>query len=70
MANCIEHSRPVYRRRPSLFLYIAQMFALRRQRMHLAELSDEQLKDVGLTREAADAEARRKAWDAPQYWLS
>ena len=46
------------------------MFALRRQRMHLAELSDEQLKDVGLTREAADAEARRKAWDAPQYWLS
>ena len=30
MANCIEHSRPVYLRRPSLFSYIAQMFALRR----------------------------------------
>jgi uncharacterized protein YjiS (DUF1127 family) len=70
MANCIEHSRPIPLRRPSLLSTITQMIALRRQRQHLDRLSDEQLKDIGVTRDQAEAEARRKAWDAPNFWLS
>ena len=33
-----------------------------RQRTHLAELSPEMLKDVGISREAARAEAARPFW--------
>jgi uncharacterized protein YjiS (DUF1127 family) len=42
--------------------------AVRRERRRLAELPDHLLKDVGLTREQARAEARRPIWDAPSTW--
>lgn len=42
---------------------------VRRQRRRLAELDDAQLRDIGLTREAARAEADRPVWDVPQTWL-
>lgn len=32
---------------------------LRRTRLHLSELSDDQLRDIGITRDAADREAAR-----------
>jgi uncharacterized protein YjiS (DUF1127 family) len=38
------------------------------QRRALAQLSESQLQDIGLTREEATAESRRAAWDVPQHW--
>ncbi|SIO56638.1 Uncharacterized conserved protein YjiS, DUF1127 family [Rhodovulum sp. ES.010] len=40
-----------------------------RQRRRLAELDDALLRDIGLTREQARAEARRPIWDVPPSWL-
>lgn len=40
-----------------------------RQRRRLASLDDAMLRDIGLTREAARAEAERPIWDVPQSWL-
>lgn len=52
-----QGSRIVSGKPPSLYLSIW------RQRQDLAELSDHQLKDIGLTRSEAQAEARRRIWD-------
>jgi uncharacterized protein YjiS (DUF1127 family) len=51
--------------------------ALRQSRRSLADLDDHLLRDVGLSREAAQREAARPAWDAldeapwdaPAHWL-
>ena len=51
-------------RRPGLLA----LMALRRQRAALAALDDAALKDIGLTREEAQLEARRPFWDAPDTW--
>lgn len=40
-----------------------------RQRRRLAELDDALLRDIGLTRDEARAEARRPLWDVPESWL-
>lgn len=41
---------------------------LRRQRRRLAALDDRMLDDIGLTRDAAETEARRTLWDVPPHW--
>lgn len=41
---------------------------LQRSRRHLAELTKEQLKDVGLGAQEAQKEADRPFWDAPESW--
>lgn len=41
------------------------MDALRRERLELANLSDEQLKDIGITPDQAQIEASRPSWDLP-----
>ena len=62
-------ARPLkYRRRPGLFARLQRMAALRRQRLDLARLDDRLLRDIGLTRAAAETEAARPAWDAPRHW--
>ena len=48
---------------------IAQMAALYTQRKELAAFDAHQLDDLGLTRDAADAEAARPVWDAPYHWI-
>lgn len=40
-----------------------------RQRRHLADLDDALLRDIGLTRDEARAEASRPVWDVPESWL-
>jgi uncharacterized protein YjiS (DUF1127 family) len=40
-----------------------------RSRRALAQLDDHQLCDIGLSREQAQLEAQRKAWDAPAAWI-
>lgn len=41
---------------------------LRRARRRLAELDDHMLRDIGVNRAEALAEANRKGWDAPDHW--
>ena len=45
------------------FRYLKAWFVRRRTRLELLELSDAALEDLGLTREAALAEAMRPFWD-------
>ena len=42
--------------------------ALLRSRQGLARLDDHLLRDIGLTRQQAEAEAARTPWDAPPHW--
>lgn len=44
------------------------LFAARRERRRLAEMPDHLLRDIGLTREQANAEASRRLWDASANW--
>jgi uncharacterized protein YjiS (DUF1127 family) len=41
---------------------------LARSRRALAHLDDHMLRDIGLTRAEAAAEAERRTWDAPAHW--
>jgi uncharacterized protein YjiS (DUF1127 family) len=62
-------SRPA---RPALHLLkrLVRASALARSRRPLARLDDHLLRDIGLTRAEAEAEALRPAWDAPRHWRS
>ena len=42
--------------------------SLARQRSQIARLDDHMLRDIGITRTQADAEADRAFWDAPAHW--
>lgn len=57
------------RGRFSILRFVSQMIAVRRQRVALAQAPDHLLKDMGLTREDALAEADRPVWDVPANWL-
>lgn len=46
----------------------ARPASLWRQRNELRHLSDAQLRDIGLTRDQANREARRWFWDVPDQW--
>lgn len=46
----------------------AELRALAQQRRALAGLDDTLLRDIGLTADAARAEAERPFWDAPHHW--
>ncbi len=54
--------------RPGIVGRILNALALRRQRAALASLDDTALKDIGLSRDEARREARRKPWDVPPNW--
>ncbi len=47
-------------------LHAAQ--ALHRQHVALARLDHALLRDIGITREQAMAEAESSVWDAPSHW--
>lgn len=47
---------------------LADLMSLYRQRRALAALDAAALDDVGLSREAADTEAKRPVWDVPAHW--
>jgi uncharacterized protein YjiS (DUF1127 family) len=54
--------------RPGWLERILTMFDVRRTRIDLSRLSDDQLRDVGLTRDQVEAELSRPAWDVPPNW--
>lgn len=60
------HTRP-HRARRSLLGRLALALSLGRQRAHLARLDDRLLRDIGISRAQAEAEAAR-GWDAPAHW--
>lgn len=53
---------------PSLGTRLAQSYEIWRQRQALKRLDTAALRDIGVTRSEADAEARRSIWDAPDTW--
>ena len=56
-------ARPLRRKRCLL-----DYLNLQRQRQSLRDLSPHQLRDIGLTEEAAEQEASRPIWDVPGHW--
>jgi uncharacterized protein YjiS (DUF1127 family) len=54
--------------RPSPGKRILTLLSLRRSRLDLAGLSDEQLHDIGLTRDQVADEIARPIWDVPANW--
>ena len=56
------------RRRHSLASTLAHAYGVWRQRQALKSLDATRLADLGLTRDQAQAEARRPLWDAPRSW--
>lgn len=54
--------------RPSLGKRIMTMLSVRRSRQDLASLGDEQLRDIGLTRDQVAREIARPIWDVPLNW--
>ncbi|MDV4146054.1 MULTISPECIES: DUF1127 domain-containing protein [Shimia] len=49
-------------------LSLTDFAELSRQRRALAKLDSRSLEDMGISRRAADAEARRPVWDVPAAW--
>jgi uncharacterized protein YjiS (DUF1127 family) len=47
---------------------IGRLAALARSRHGLARLDDHLLRDIGISRNQALAEASRAPWDAPAHW--
>lgn len=56
--------------RPSWLERVLTAFDVRKTRIDLSRLTDDQLRDVGLTREQVEAEIKRKMWDAPEYFYA
>lgn len=54
--------------RSGIWRRIALAYALRRHRRQLARLDGRLLRDIGLSRREAEAEAARPFWDAPGHW--
>ncbi len=48
-----------------LFSFALQVLGVLRQRYQLADLTEDQLADVGITREEAQLEVARPFWDLP-----
>jgi uncharacterized protein YjiS (DUF1127 family) len=58
------------RSNPSLLQRLSQAYGLWHQRQALRRLDDAALRDIGVSRAQAEAEARRPVWDKPLYWIS
>ncbi len=54
--------------RLSVLATIARLYGTWRQRQSLKALDETALRDIGVTRAQADAEANRPVWDAPDNW--
>ena len=57
-----RRSHTIFSRMIHLVCVISRFRALAKQRAELSQLTDEQLDDIGLTREMADREAHKPFW--------
>jgi uncharacterized protein YjiS (DUF1127 family) len=57
-------------KRHGIWARLQQVRGILRQRRDLVQLSDAQLRDIGLCRAQVEAESRRSVWDVPQHWHS
>ncbi len=55
--------------RSGVLSLIVRAVGLHRSRRQLGALEDHLLSDIGVTRHAAQAEARRPVWDAQDHWI-
>ena len=62
--SILARPRPVR----GLWRRLFDLAALAQSRRALARLDDRLLRDIGLTREDAEAELARPPWDAPSHW--
>ncbi len=61
---------PITRPRRKGFLAgLLDRVLVQRQRRKLGQLGPDALRDIGLTQGQAQAESRRKIWDAPNHWM-
>ena len=65
LLGAIRMARPMRWLSPGLSL-VRQVLGVLQQRRQLATLSDNQLADIGITREQALIEAARPFWDLPK----
>lgn len=64
--SCLQPvARPA---RSGLMQRMLAAIAIRRSRARLLDLDDRILRDIGVSRHDAEAEARRPLWDAPDHW--
>lgn len=56
--------------RPNWLEKILTALDVRKTRIDMSKLSDDQLHDIGLTREQVAEEIKRSMWDAPEYFYS
>lgn len=58
-----------FRNRPTGFRFAPQKwFALAKQRRALRMLDQDQLRDIGISKQDALSEAQKPAWDVPGHW--
>jgi len=55
-------------RRLSVLRLFQSRLSLWRSRNRLSQLTDDELRDIGVSRCAAASEARRSLWDVPANW--
>lgn len=67
MMTAPRHARPSLL---PLWFTVKTLIAVRRQRRRLKSLDDAALRDIGISRADAAAEAARPLWDAPENWRS
>ncbi|NMZ43169.1 DUF1127 domain-containing protein [Pseudomonas sp. DTU12.1] len=65
MKGRIDQGLLAKRRFAGLFQRVSRWYALQCERQLLAELSDESLKDIGLTRRDVEHERHRHSWNDP-----
>ena len=68
LSRFISNTGTARNTRKSLTDRVLDAQSLRRQRLHLGALDDRLLDDIGLTRDEADGEVKRRAWDVPSHW--
>ncbi|RID93265.1 DUF1127 domain-containing protein [Gemmobacter lutimaris] len=68
MAHSHSLARAVPAARRPLLRRLFALAQLAHQRRALARLDNHLLRDIGLTRDMAEEEAQRAAWDVPAHW--
>lgn len=60
---------PTQKRSFSLLAWISYVLQIRSERKVLAEMSDTQLNDIGVTPAQAHQESQKPIWDVPSHWV-